>query len=89
VGWRDDAPEPDQFVILRPGESYTIERLSSVQPYGKNDQKLRSGEHYLQVWIQTWYYDNDAEAYREKWGDKGYLWSDILTPKPLVFTIEK
>jgi hypothetical protein len=89
AGWRDDDPEPDQFVILRPGESYTIERPSSVQPYGKNDQKLRPGEHYLQVWIQTWYYDNDAEAYRGKWADKGYLWSAILTPRPLVYTIEK
>jgi hypothetical protein len=89
AGWRDDDPEQDQFVILKPGESYTIERSCSVRPYGNNDRKLKPGEHYLQVWIQTWYYDNDAEAYREKWADRGYLWSDILTPKPLAFTIEK
>ena len=87
VGWRDDEPKQNEFVILRSGESYTVERNCIVRPYGKEGQKL-TGEHYLQVWVQTWYYNTDAQTYRKKWGEKGYLWSDPLTPGPLVFTIE-
>ena len=89
-GFRDDEPQPDEFVVLKPGNSYSAERSYKVRPYDGNWRKLKAGKHYLQVWVLTWYYDrHQAEAYREKWHDKGYLWSDILIPKPILFAIEK
>lgn len=87
AGWREDEPEQDQFVVLKPGESYVVERPYSLQPYDKKGRRLKPGKYYLQVWVQTWYFFKDAKTYRDKWRDKGYLWDGPVIPKPILFTI--
>jgi hypothetical protein len=88
AGWRDDEPRLDQFIVLNPGQSETVVRPYSFVPSDKNGNKLKAGQYYLQLWVQTWYYYADVEKYRERWRDKGYVWSEVLRPNPIVFLIE-
>jgi len=88
AGWRDDKPQLDQFLILNPGQSKTLLRPYSFSPSNKNGKKLKKGNYFLQLWVQTWYYYADAKVYRENWRDEGYLWSEVLKPKPVLFEVE-
>jgi hypothetical protein len=54
----------------------------------KKGQKMRAGEYYPQLWVQTWYYYADVKIYRERWGDRGYVWSEVLRPNPIVFVVK-
>ncbi len=85
-------PSEDAFVTLKPGESYGLETDYGVLlSDGTRDSKdyLHSGNHLLQLRVTTWYYLDLPETYRERWRDKGYLWSQNMTSLPMPFTVEK
>jgi hypothetical protein len=87
-----NAPEEEAFVTLKPSESYTIMKDSAVdlRDGGKNSKGfLDAGDYVLQVRIATWYYFADPASYRERWRDRGYLWSNNITSDPMPFTIQK
>ena len=58
---------------------------------GTKDSKdfLHPGNYFLQLKVTTWYYLVPPEMYREKWRDKGYLWSQNMTSLPMAFTVNK
>jgi len=85
-------PDPDSFVILKPTESLSVEAEPRVSVYdGTNDTKddLHAGKYFLQVTVATWRYYAEAKEYREKWVEKGYLWSKGVISDPMPFTVEK
>ena len=85
-------PEVDAFVTLRQGESYSLETIYGARVYDgtkDNEDYLRPGNHFLQVRVATWYYFNEPGVYRERWGNRGYLWSQDVTSLPMQFTVEK
>ena len=88
----ESAPEEAAFVKLNPGESYSLEKDFGVQLYDgtkDNEDLLRTGNHFLQVGVMTWYYLYPADTYREQWRDKGYLWSQNMTSMPMPFLVKK
>jgi len=87
-----NTPDEDSFIVLKPGESFNLKTDCRVQLYdGTKDSNdfLHPGDHVLQVRVATWYYYADPKVYRDKWSDKGYLWSGNVTSVPMPFTIEK
>lgn len=93
AGVRTEAtPEENAFVALKPGESYSLQNVHQVYlSDGTEDTEdyLRPGNHFLQLRVMTWYYLESPETYRERWRDKGYLWSQNITSLPMQFTVEK
>lgn len=82
-------PTPDisQFVTLKAGDSYSAAHEFSVLP---SDKKLGPGNYVLQFSVVTWHYAAASNIeWREKWHDKGYLWTDSLTAQPMAFVIDK
>ena len=87
-------PTPDEasFIILKPAESFSVEADCRVSVYdGTNATKedLHPGNYILQVRVDTWRYYAEPKKYREKWINKGYLWSEIVTSETMPFRIEK
>lgn len=94
AGFRDgELPREDAFVTLKPGESYSLEDDGFGQRLydGTKDSEdeLHPGHYFLQLRVATWYYFVPSEEYRERWRDKGYLWSGYITSEPMPFTVEK
>jgi hypothetical protein len=94
AGFRvEDTPREDAFILLKAGESYSLERDGYGIPLydGTKDGEdyLRPGEYFLQFDVTTWYYLVPPEMYREQWRDKGYLWSEKVTSAPMSFIIKK
>jgi len=91
-----DAPKSapadlSSFVIIPPGNVYEFEdRLSVTVNDGSPLFKigLGPGTHFLQVVVATWNYLARPIAFGEKWRDKGYLWSNPMTSRPMPFTVE-
>ncbi|HEV8428741.1 MAG TPA: hypothetical protein VGQ41_12645 [Pyrinomonadaceae bacterium] len=80
-------PDESQFVILRAGESHVEDHPFSI-PAG--DKKLKAGSYVLQLSVLTWHYPRASNIqWREKWADRGYLWTDSLRSMPMTFTIPK
>lgn len=81
------------FAVVQPGETYDLQtrdtRVSISIDDGAPRSKdyLRPGSYFLQVEIATWTYLNDAEEFREKWKDRGVLWSKGLTSQPMPFVV--
>ena len=85
-------PEEQAFIRLEPGESYTVlDEPEVVLSTGPKTAKefLSGGDYFLQVQVATWYYWADWKEYRERWSDKGYLWSSNMTSEPMPFTVQK
>ena len=85
----DDNPNPDisQFVTLKAGESYSSDHQFRVLG---SDEKLEPGGYVLQFSVITWNYETASNiAWREKWRDKGYLWTNFLESQPMPFVIDK
>jgi hypothetical protein len=87
-----DYPEEEAFIRLQAGESYTVseepEVVLSNDPTNPKEF-LTGGDYFLQVRVATWYYFIDAREYRQRWTDKGYLWSSNMTSEPMPFTVQK
>lgn len=84
-------PDFESFIILKPGESFTLEghcRVSIYDGTSETDDDLRPGNYVLQVTVAAWRYYADAQQYRDKWRERGYLWSENVTSKPMPITIQ-
>lgn len=94
VGFREgEFPREDAFVTLKPGELYSLEKEGfGVRLYDgtkDSEDELRPGHYFLQLRVATRYYLIQPEEYRERWRDKGYLWSKNVISEPMPFTVEK
>ena len=90
AGMRDGDPQEDAFVVLQPGESYSVEKDDGERIYdrAKFPDGLRPGNHFLQIRVNTWYYYVDPAPYFEKWRSKGQLQFRNMTSQPMPFTVE-
>ena len=83
----DPNPDISQFVTLKAGESYSSDHEFRVLG---SDKKLEPGGYVLQFSVETWHYAAASNiAWREKWRDKGYLWTNFLKSQPVPFVIDK
>jgi hypothetical protein len=79
-----------RFTLLKTGESYEVKDAFSMKAEDESGKPLRAGTHLLQLLVATWYYPAVSNVeWREKWRDKGYLWSDSLVSDPMPFTVPK
>jgi hypothetical protein len=46
------------------------------------------GTYFLQIGVGTWPYVADPDSIREKWKDKGFLWTQGLNSAPMPFTAD-
>jgi hypothetical protein len=82
----DSTPDISQFVSVKSGDSYSAEHDFVILP----DKKLRPGSYVLQFSVLTWHYAAASNIeWREKWHDKGYLWTNSLMSQPMPFIIDK
>lgn len=82
----DLIPDISQFVTLKAGDSYSAAHEFIVLP----DRKLTAGSYVLQFSLLTWHYPAESNIeWREKWHDKGYLWTNALTSRPMPFVINR
>jgi hypothetical protein len=80
-------PDESQFVILEAGDSRAENHAFSVPGGGK---KLSPGNYVLQLSVLTWHYANASNIeWREKWRQKGHLWTNSVTSQPMSFTVYK
>ena len=83
----DPNPDISQFVTLKAGESYSSDHEFRVLG---SDEKLEPGGYVLQFSVITWNYEAASNiAWREKWRDKGYLWTNFLESQPMPFVMDK
>jgi hypothetical protein len=88
----EKTPEKEDFITLKPGESYSLTKELNLRLYdGTKDTEdfLHPGTHFLQLRVATWYYFADPELYREKWRAEGYLWSENMTSAPMPLRVER
>jgi hypothetical protein len=79
-----------QFILLDVGDSYEVKQQFSLSDKDDNGKPLRPGTHLLQVVVPTWYYPRVSNVeWREKWRNKGYLWSDSLISDLMPFLVPK
>ena len=88
----DAVPDESQFVLLKPGETYSPVRVLSYDFGARSDNERSrrlSGVNFLQLVVLTWYYPRASNfKWREQWQTKGYLWSDPITSIPMPFKFE-
>lgn len=88
----DVSPNESCFVILRPGESFSLEKKFGLFIYdGTNDNEdfLHPGNYFLEIVVMTWYYPQRLKTKtREEWNQKGYLWTDPVKSTPLPFNVD-
>ncbi|HXQ69708.1 MAG TPA: hypothetical protein VN844_04450 [Pyrinomonadaceae bacterium] len=93
AGFRSDiGPERSEFVVLKPGESFSLKKQIGLYLYdGTRDTKddLHPGNYVLQVRVAAWFYFADPAEWEQKWGGEAYLWSENVTSEPMAFTVEK
>lgn len=85
-------PEKEAFIILKPGESYSLKKEVILRLYDgtkETEDFLHPGTGFLQLRVATWYYFADPETYRVKWRDEGYLWSQNITSVPMPLEVKK
>lgn len=91
-GRANKQPPIEDFVILRPGESFQTRTEAIIFTAGGKDglsNKLAAGIYLLQVRVQTWYdSDETAKRLRRSWRRAGSLWTDDVTSEPMPFTFE-
>ncbi|HEX8279432.1 MAG TPA: hypothetical protein VF540_12085 [Segetibacter sp.] len=79
----------EQFVLLKPGESYEI---SSNPVYfslkdGKKE-RLKAGEYFLQVTVPTFPFSREISSdLPSKWAKYGFLWTGNIISNPISFLI--
>jgi hypothetical protein len=97
-----ELPVVTDFVIIRPGEKYETQsdrtRVHLDVASANSTNALLAGDHVLEVVVGTWLYiavDEHSrphiqdEQFREKWKDKGFLWSDALTSVAMPFRVNR
>jgi hypothetical protein len=83
-------PPLSGFAILASGQSYETSVEISI-PVPRADPLptiINSGSHYLQVGVWTWDESQSAAGARRKtWQAEGFLWSESVFSKPMLFTV--
>jgi hypothetical protein len=97
VGWvtvgvtlRDRAQPGNEFIVLRPGDSFQA-NVSADVPIAlePGNQFLQSGRHVMQVVVETWPTDEaKLDHLRKKWERIGYLWGANVRSEPMPFVVE-
>jgi hypothetical protein len=83
----DPTPDISQFVTLKAGDSYSSDHEFRVL---QSDEKLEAGSYVLRFSVITWHYEAASNIeWREKWSDKGYLWTNFLESQSMPFVIDK
>ena len=88
----NDSPNDQAFVILEPAGAYEITAVAHL-PFiydGKDEDPdlVRPGRHVLEIRVQTWLGRQDATPkLRDRWRAHGYLWSQSIVSKPMIFSI--
>jgi hypothetical protein len=82
------------FTILSPGATYETEQVISVpvarSGEGRFNVSIGAGEHVLNVTASTWYESKKlAEELRERWRDRGFLWTDPVASNRVAFVVDK
>ena len=82
----DSVPDETNFVVLMPGETYTLEQV--VRLY--NRRSMGTGQRVLQMIVDNWpYFTSSNIEWRDRWRNRGYLWTDPLTSVPMPFMLAK
>ena len=82
--------DESQFIVLDVGDAYEVKEQFSLSDKDNQGKPLRPGTHLLQLVVPTWYHHGASNIeWREKWRDKGYLWSDSLVSDAMPFHIVK
>lgn len=90
----DNPSDMTGFIILKAGDEYAFDTgIGSFSIYDGEKETpkgyLNEGTYFLQLVVGTWSYATDPEPFSRKWRNKGFLWSDGLTSKPMPFTVAK
>jgi len=99
VGWVTSGPSalPEagqpgkEFIVLQPGESFQTTGSVNVIPVAlePRNQLLKSGQHVMQVVVETWPTDEaQLEHLRKKWERFGYLWGANVRSQPMPLIVE-
>lgn len=88
----DESPNEQAFVLLEPAAAYEVTAVAHLPfIYDATDDDadlLRPGRHVLKVRVQTWLGRQDATTkLRERWRAHGYLWSQEIISRPMIFSI--
>jgi hypothetical protein len=97
VGWvtsrvtlRERAQPDNEFIVLPPGDSFRANGSADVPiALEPGNQFLKSGQHVMQVVIETWPTDEaQLDRLRKKWERTGYLWDANIRSQPMPFAVE-
>ena len=86
----DSVPDESQFVVLKPGETYSPPGVLTSVLGADSDGSRRLREfNVFQMVVLTWYYPRASNIkWRDQWQTKGYLWSDPITSIPMSFKVD-
>lgn len=85
----DSVPDESQFVLLKPGEIYSVDEVFSFSIRPEMTNKNSGRVKFLQMVVVTWYYPRASNSkWRDEWQAKGYLWSDAITSVPMPLKID-
>lgn len=94
VRW-GQVPKEELFVVLKPNETYSYITAGGLHVDLDDGQKIsrngiRAGQYTVQFRIMTWYYSYPLiDEYRQKWQDKGFLWSNDIVSEPMPFEVRE
>jgi hypothetical protein len=86
------ATDDSGLMTLEPGTTHTVPIELSI-PFieaGKQGSRnsLSPGNHSLEILVWTWIdSESFATRWREKWRDRGYLWTKSVASEPITFTV--
>ena len=79
-------PYESNFIVLKPGESYRLEQVERLH----DRRSMRAGHYVLQMVVQNWpYFTSSNIEWRDRWRNKGYLWTDGITSVPMPFMVAR
>ena len=93
VRW-GQVPKEELFVVLKPNETYSYITAGGLHVdlddgQRLNRSELRAGQYTVQFRVMTWYYSYPLiDEYKEKWKDKGFLWSNDIVSEPMPFEVQ-
>ena len=92
-GLRSDHPEESRFVILNPSQPHDLQEvfyLNLPDNRSKDRSFLIPGSRVLQLSMWSWYYSPTiTDEYRQRWKEKGILWSQPIISEPMPFIVAK
>jgi hypothetical protein len=82
----DSVPDESSFILLKPGGSYSLEQKVNLN----HRKSMRTGHHVLQMVVDNWpYFGASNIEWRERFRNRGYLWTDSITSVPMPFNVTK